>query len=181
MEVTLAPCEPLRLRHVLDRLIALRGSGMPSLYSWSCKRSYKGGYVWYDLGVNDIIHPTDAAEYVLKGSKLLRGCSERFQQLQLSHRQVLYQGSNLNLKRKTFRASPRRETEEYEEQRDEVYEDGEKTSNTNSTTKPRPRCSRGVSTDELEGRHETRKVIANDMSLRISSTSKRVVTRCCCN
>ena len=83
----------------------LRGKGMPSLYSWSCKRyiidliftfiseielsllrakgfdclflirSYKSGYVWNDLAENDIIYPTEGAEYVLKGSELVEGCS----------------------------------------------------------------------------------------------------------
>lgn len=38
-------------------------------------RSYKNGYVWNDLAENDIIHPSDGAEYVLKGSELVEGCS----------------------------------------------------------------------------------------------------------
>ncbi|KAK8969458.1 hypothetical protein KSP40_PGU003840 [Platanthera guangdongensis] len=44
---------------------------MPSLFSWSCKRSYKNGYVWNDLSENDVIYPADGAEYVLKGSELI--------------------------------------------------------------------------------------------------------------
>lgn len=38
-------------------------------------RSYKNGYVWNDLSENDIIYPAEGAEYVLKGSELVEGCS----------------------------------------------------------------------------------------------------------
>jgi hypothetical protein len=38
MEVALSPNQPLRLKDVFDRLMALRGSGMPAQYSWSTKR-----------------------------------------------------------------------------------------------------------------------------------------------
>lgn len=31
--------------------------------------------MWNDLAENDIIHPSDGAEYVLKGSELVEGCS----------------------------------------------------------------------------------------------------------
>ncbi|KAE8722350.1 Cellulase protein isoform 1 [Hibiscus syriacus] len=54
------------------RLTALRGKGVPSLYSWSCKRSYKNDYVWNDLADNDVIPPADGAEYVLKGAERLQ-------------------------------------------------------------------------------------------------------------
>ncbi|KAK8662608.1 hypothetical protein V6N13_092178 [Hibiscus sabdariffa] len=59
---------PLCLRDVMERLTALRGKGMPSLYSWSCKRTYKSSYVWNNLADNDVIPPSDGDEYVLKGS-----------------------------------------------------------------------------------------------------------------
>ncbi|KAJ1412852.1 Upstream of FLC [Sesbania bispinosa] len=75
MEVTLLPNQPLRLKDVFDRLMALRGSSMPLQYSWSSKRNYKSGYVWYDLALKDIIHPSEGGEYVLKGSELVEGCS----------------------------------------------------------------------------------------------------------
>ncbi|XP_062147651.1 protein SOSEKI 2-like [Alnus glutinosa] len=146
MEVTHLANQPLRLRDVMDRLTVLRGKGIPSLYSWSCKRSYKSGYVWNDLAENDIIYPAEGAEYVLKGSELVEGCSERFQEIQ----QILE--PNYHSKRKPVAPSPRREPEdqEYEEYEEgEEFEDGEKTSCTSSTT-PQSRCSRGVSTDELE-------------------------------
>ncbi|KAL7144012.1 hypothetical protein ABFS83_08G229900 [Erythranthe nasuta] len=71
MEVTHLSHQQLRLKDVMDRLTVLRGKGMPSLYSWSCKRSYKNGYVWNDLAVNDVIHPSQGAEFVLKGSELI--------------------------------------------------------------------------------------------------------------
>ncbi|PQM38655.1 protein UPSTREAM OF FLC [Prunus yedoensis var. nudiflora] len=64
MEITHLAKPPLRLRDVMDRLTALRGKGMPSLYSWSCKRSYKNGYVWNDLAENDTIYPAEGAEYL---------------------------------------------------------------------------------------------------------------------
>ncbi|KAK9134324.1 hypothetical protein Syun_013654 [Stephania yunnanensis] len=44
---------------------------MPSLYSWSCKRSYKNGFVWSHEEENDVIHQCEGAEYVLKGSGLI--------------------------------------------------------------------------------------------------------------
>ncbi|XP_047967912.1 protein SOSEKI 5-like [Salvia hispanica] len=61
----------LFLRDVIGRLNVLRGKGMASMYSWSCKRSYKNGFVWHDLSENDFIYPARGEEYVLKGSELL--------------------------------------------------------------------------------------------------------------
>lgn len=43
---------------------------MAALYSWSCKRSYKNGFVWHDLADNDFIYPAHGQEYILKGSEL---------------------------------------------------------------------------------------------------------------
>ncbi|KAI5384405.1 hypothetical protein KIW84_071425 [Lathyrus oleraceus] len=164
MEVTLSPNQPLRLKDVFDRLMALRGSGMPSQYSWSTKRNYKSGYVWHDLSLKDIIHPSEGgAEYVLKGSELVEG----FQQLNLSEKQAIQpqQEQNFtsynNSKSKVAlsgRHQPKLESEDhpYEEYEEELLEkeydhlDGEKTSYTSSTTTPHSRCSRGVSTEELD-------------------------------
>ncbi|MCL7048603.1 hypothetical protein MKW94_011055, partial [Papaver nudicaule] len=75
IEVTHLSTQHLRLKDFIDRLIVLRGRSMPSMFSWSCKRSYKNGYVWNDLSDNDIIYPADGAEYILKGSELIEGCS----------------------------------------------------------------------------------------------------------
>ncbi|KAK1267317.1 hypothetical protein QJS04_geneDACA000171 [Acorus gramineus] len=44
---------------------------MAAMYSWSCKRSYKNGFVWHDLSEDDLILPGQGNEYVLKGSELL--------------------------------------------------------------------------------------------------------------
>ncbi|KAH6793988.1 hypothetical protein C2S52_004465 [Perilla frutescens var. hirtella] len=69
MEVPLS-CDDLYLRDVIERLNVLRGRGIGSMYSWSCKRSYKTGYVWHDLCDDDVIHPAHGNEYILKGSEL---------------------------------------------------------------------------------------------------------------
>ncbi|KAJ7956858.1 protein UPSTREAM OF FLC [Quillaja saponaria] len=160
LEVTHLANQPLRLKDVMDRLIALRGKGLPTQYSWSCKKSYKSGYVWYDLAENDIICPAEGAEYVLKGSELYEVSPEkRLQQLHVNNTQPIQQEPSFNLKVKPVVTSGlcRETEEEYDENQDEVeeaveleYQDGEKTSYTSSTTTPHSRCSRGVSTDELE-------------------------------
>lgn len=59
------------LKDFTKRLIELRGKGMPFLYSWSCKRSYKNGFVWHDLCEEDLILPVHGNEYVIKGSEIL--------------------------------------------------------------------------------------------------------------
>ncbi|XP_078427633.1 protein SOSEKI 3-like [Wolffia australiana] len=65
------PCssEALYLKDVINRLNSLRGKGMAAMYSWSCKRLYKGGFVWQDLAEDDPIPPAQENEYVLKGSE----------------------------------------------------------------------------------------------------------------
>ncbi|CAL9197641.1 protein SOSEKI 3-like isoform X1 [Musa acuminata AAA Group] len=71
IEVPLCSPEGLYLRDVVDRLNVQRGKGMAAMYSWSCKRSYKNGFVWQDLSEDDLILPVQGTEYVLKGSELL--------------------------------------------------------------------------------------------------------------
>ncbi|KAF3789523.1 UPSTREAM OF FLC protein [Nymphaea thermarum] len=71
IEVPLSSSHGLFLRDFIERLNVLRGKGMPALYSWSCKRSYKNGFVWHDLCEDDLIYPTNGNEYILKGSELL--------------------------------------------------------------------------------------------------------------
>ncbi|KAL4558265.1 hypothetical protein LXL04_036463 [Taraxacum kok-saghyz] len=71
IEVPLSSSDGLYLRDVIDRLNSLRGNGMAAFYSWSCKRSYKNGFVWHDLAENDYIYPAHGQEYVLKGSELV--------------------------------------------------------------------------------------------------------------
>lgn len=70
IEVPLSSSDGLYLRDVIERLNILRGRGMASTYSWSCKRSYKNGFVWHDLCEDDLILPAHGNEYVLKGSEL---------------------------------------------------------------------------------------------------------------
>uniref|UniRef100_A0ACD5Y1M0 Uncharacterized protein n=1 Tax=Avena sativa TaxID=4498 RepID=A0ACD5Y1M0_AVESA len=72
IEVPLAnPEAGLYLRDVIDRLNVLRGKGMAAMYSWSCKRSYKNGFVWHDISEDDLVLPAQGNEYILKGSELL--------------------------------------------------------------------------------------------------------------
>lgn len=45
------------------------------IFCFKIHRGYKNGYVWNDLSENDVIYPADGAEYVLKGSEIVPGCS----------------------------------------------------------------------------------------------------------
>ncbi|XP_038907002.1 protein UPSTREAM OF FLC [Benincasa hispida] len=161
LEIPLFPSHPLRLKDVLDRLAVLRGNAMPFLYSWSCKRNYKSGYVWNDLSENDVVYPAEGSEYVLKASQLVdvHACSEKLQQIHISNttRQPV-QEPNLPTKarKQQLAPSPLKELAnhpdsdlEYDEVEDYEYDDGEK--HIYSTTTPQSRCSRGVSTEEPPG------------------------------
>lgn len=75
IEVPLSSSEGLFLRDVIEKLNGLRGRGMASMYSWSCKRSYKNGFVWHDLCEDDLILPANGNEYVLKGSEIVEDCN----------------------------------------------------------------------------------------------------------
>ncbi|XP_057508067.1 protein SOSEKI 3-like [Actinidia eriantha] len=75
IEVPLSSRDGLYLRDVIAKLNVLRGRGMASTYSWSCKRSYKSGFVWHDLCEDDLILPAHGNEYVLKGSELFDNCN----------------------------------------------------------------------------------------------------------
>ncbi|XP_050368312.1 protein SOSEKI 3 [Argentina anserina] len=79
MEVPVSSSQGLYLRDVINKLNALRGRGIASMYSWSSKRSYKNGYVWHDLSEDDVILPAHGDEYVLKGSEIFdESNSDRF-------------------------------------------------------------------------------------------------------
>ncbi|XWS29033.1 hypothetical protein CRYUN_Cryun25bG0121900 [Craigia yunnanensis] len=79
IEVPISSPDGLYLRDVIERLNILRGRGMACLYSWSCKRSYRNGFVWHDLSEDDLILPAHGNEYVLKGSELFEeSSSDRF-------------------------------------------------------------------------------------------------------
>ncbi|KAI3826448.1 hypothetical protein L1987_00496 [Smallanthus sonchifolius] len=71
IEVPLVSPDGLYLRDVIEKFDSLRGRGMASMYSWSCKRSYKNAFVWNDLGEDDLIVPAHEDEYILKGSELV--------------------------------------------------------------------------------------------------------------
>ncbi|KAL6893679.1 hypothetical protein ACP4OV_007777 [Aristida adscensionis] len=71
VEVPASSPEGLYLRDVINHLNMVRGKGMATMYSWSCKRSYKNGFVWHDLAEDDLVLPATDGEYVLKGSELV--------------------------------------------------------------------------------------------------------------
>ncbi|XP_072956396.1 protein SOSEKI 3-like isoform X1 [Typha angustifolia] len=88
IEVPLSSPEGLYLRDVINRLNLVRGKVMPTRYSWSCKRSYKNGFVWHDLSEDDLVLPANGDEYVLKGSELLdQSPSDRIHQNNGSQKQ----------------------------------------------------------------------------------------------
>ncbi|KAL7131523.1 hypothetical protein ABFS83_12G009100 [Erythranthe nasuta] len=157
IEVSHLAHQHLRLKDVLDRLTVLRGKGMPSLYSWSCKRSYKNGYVWNDLALNDVVYPSEGAEYVLKASELLLPSStEKLHHLQIGNAQEFQFGggggaaaaqgeSDVYPKRKSLPTKRQDQYHQYEENvaaEDEEYEAGKTVVHT--------RCSTGVSTEEIQ-------------------------------
>ncbi|KAG9451598.1 hypothetical protein H6P81_011563 [Aristolochia fimbriata] len=152
MEVSHLANQQLRLKDVIDRLTVLRGRGMVSLFAWSCKRSYKNGYVWNDLSENDVIYPAEGAEYVLKGSELIDGCAERLQLQHLQQQVIIprHQNTEPTFPSKRIPLSPVH-AREIEEGEDAVVlqEEEEKLSNSSSNTSS-SRCSRGVSTEEIE-------------------------------
>ncbi|KAL1824900.1 hypothetical protein ACET3Z_011678 [Daucus carota] len=154
IEVTHLAHHHLRLKDVLERLTVLRGRSMPSLYSWSYKRSYRNGYVWNDLAeTDDIISPSEGAEYVLKGSQLIEtACTEKFHHPQVV---ILPEPSTYHAKRKTLVPKRHGDPQEFDNNIATRYEDDEeeyfdeKTTYTAPNT-PYSRCSIGVSTDEIE-------------------------------
>ncbi|XP_030535086.1 protein SOSEKI 2-like isoform X2 [Rhodamnia argentea] len=153
MEVSLLADRQLRLRDVMERLTALRGKGMPSMYSWSCKRTYKNGYVWNDLSENEVIYPAEGAEYVLKGSEIISSSGPVGREPVHVHSKRIAPASTTRNEEQELRCSRYDEGVGFEVDVEEEEEcelaDEEKVSYTSSTT-PGSRCSRGVSTDELD-------------------------------
>ncbi|KAI3981062.1 hypothetical protein MKX01_032202 [Papaver californicum] len=147
VEVTHLSTQHLRLKDFIDRLTVLRGISMPSLFSWSCKRSYKNGYVWNDLSDKDIIYPAEGAEYILKGSELIEGCSEQFQQIQVTKKQNP-ESKYHSQRRLLVVPSQNRETELGFMNRTESDDEEEVRKNSTSSNKSSSQCSRGVSTEE---------------------------------
>ncbi|XP_073385071.1 protein SOSEKI 4-like [Physcomitrium patens] len=65
-------------KDVKNRLIALRGSGMPGSFSWSYKRNYKDTFIWCDLFDDDFILPLcETGEYVLKALELFNASQDK--------------------------------------------------------------------------------------------------------
>ncbi|KAL1226089.1 Protein SOSEKI 2 [Cardamine amara subsp. amara] len=170
--------QPLRLRDVMNRLTVLRGKCMSSQYAWSCKRSYRNGFVWNDLAENDVIYPSDCAEYVLKGSEI----AEKFQEVHVNR--SLSGPIQEAPKSRLLRSKPKPENrttsfdnselyvgEEDEEEEYELYE--EKTSYTSSTT-PQSRCSRGVSTETIESIEQKTNLIKTEQDLPVRSDSSEM-------
>ncbi|KAL0728344.1 hypothetical protein Bca4012_024437 [Brassica carinata] len=177
IEVIVPVNQPLRLRDVMNRLTVLRGKNMPSLYAWSCKRSYRNGFVWNDLAENDVIYPSNCGEYVLKGSEI----AERVQE---THVKRPVSGPNQEVpKSRLLRLKPKLQnrttsfddSELYlgEEEEDGEYElSEEKTSYTSSTT-PQSRCSRGISTETIEFAEKKPNSVKTEQNLPVRSELTR--------
>ncbi|KAG6478007.1 protein SOSEKI 2-like isoform X1 [Zingiber officinale] len=147
IELPYLPNHHLRLKDVIERLTLLRGKGMPSLFSWSCKRSYKNGYVWNDLAENDIIYPADGVEYVLKGSEIFPGAYDRFQPIPASSRQIKALPAPRKLHLEFVDDD---DAEDMEQGAEEETVVGKRTVGENMRVGyPRRTC--GVSTEEMEG------------------------------
>ncbi|GAB2236267.1 hypothetical protein Droror1_Dr00028008 [Drosera rotundifolia] len=180
LEVSHCADNPLCLHHVLEKLAVLRGRAMPSRYSWSCKRSYKNGYVWNDLSENDVIwSSTQAAECVLKGSELLitgPGLAQEravLPQLQSSYENPKHDRMSVRHQMKLNQTSHDQSDEEPEEEDEneskECNESEKTTSCTGSITTPSSGCSQGASiTDELnsgQNSHSPPGTISSDDNL----------------
>ncbi|KAG5611607.1 hypothetical protein H5410_022888 [Solanum commersonii] len=170
IEVTHLGHQHLRLKDVIDRLTVLRGRGMPSLYSWSCKRSYKNGYVWNDLAENDFICPSEGAEYVLKGSEIIEGSTEKFHIAQspplMRNRQQIQESKRKSqvLKRHSDEAEIVENNHNYLDE--ELFEE-------KFSTTPNFSCSRGViCSDELTRKNNSTELThTNSLSPPPSTTS----------
>ncbi|KAL3637390.1 hypothetical protein CASFOL_018558 [Castilleja foliolosa] len=133
IQVTHLAHQHLRLKDVMDRLTALRGKGMPSLYSWSCKRSYKKG-----------------GEYVLKGSEILLGCTdiEKLQHLELEN-------ATHQTQPKRNLLATKRQADHQEMLKKQLYHPHEENAGEEEEDEYEVKtryniCSKGVSTDEIE-------------------------------
>ncbi|KAF8082243.1 hypothetical protein N665_0841s0010 [Sinapis alba] len=180
IEVIVPVNQPLRLRDVMNRLTVLRGKNMPSLYAWSCKRSYRNGFVWNDLAENDVIYPSNCGEYVLKGSEI----AEKVEETHV--KRPLLSGPNQEApKSRLLRLKPKLQnrttsfddSELYigvEEEEDGEYElSEEKTSYTSSTT-PQSRFSRGISRETIEFTEKKPNLVKTEQNLPVRSDSSEL-------
>ncbi|CAN7037535.1 hypothetical protein BRARA_B00345 [Brassica rapa] len=180
IEVITPVNQHLRLRDVMNRLTVLRGKNMPSLYAWSCKRSYRNGFVWNDLAENDVIYPSNCGEYVLKGSEISENVQETHVKRTLSGpNQEAPKGRLLRLKPKLQNRTTSFDDSELYVGEDEEEEDGEyglseeKTSYTSSTT-PQSRCSRGIYTETIEFTEKKSNLVKTEESLPVRSDSSEL-------
>ncbi|XP_039134992.1 protein UPSTREAM OF FLC-like isoform X2 [Dioscorea cayenensis subsp. rotundata] len=181
IEVPVSSPDGLYLRDVINRLVVLRGRRMPGMYSWSCKRGYKNGFVWHDLSEDDLILPVHGNEYVLKGSELLdRTPSDRGRDT----------GSNLKVEK--WNASPKQEGSphpswetgspslaDYRVVKLSGAIDASTQTDDNGGTKPRERGRRRATraTDEiLELESEERHFEENQRSKELSGAAKNVLS-----
>ncbi|TYI70730.1 hypothetical protein E1A91_D08G242200v1 [Gossypium mustelinum] len=156
IEVPLSSPDGLYLRDVIERLNILRGRGVASSYSWSCKRSYRNGFVWHDLSEDDLIPPAHGNEYVLKGSELFEesspdrfspvGTSIRFQNL----KQLPEPPSSSRSQDDSSQSSSLNGNRTKLSQDDELSSPDASTQTEENTSrlKTRETCTRGVSTDD---------------------------------
>ncbi|CAG7891421.1 protein UPSTREAM OF FLC isoform X1 [Brassica rapa] len=180
IEVITPVNQHLRLRDVMNRLTVLRGKNMPSLYAWSCKRSYRNGFVWNDLAENDVIYPSNCGEYVLKGSEISENVEETHVKRTLSGpNQEAPKSRLLRLKPKLQNRTTSFDDSELYVGEDEEEEDGEyglseeKTSYTSSTT-PQSRCSRGIYTETIEFTEKKSNLVKTEESLPVRSDSSEL-------
>ncbi|KAJ0233937.1 Protein SOSEKI 2 [Hirschfeldia incana] len=178
IEVIVPVNQPLRLRDVMNRLTVLRGKSMPSLYAWSCKRSYRNGFVWNDLAESDVIYPSNCGEYVLKGSEIAEKVEETHVKRTLSGpNQEAPKSRLLRLKPKLQnRTTSFDDSELYvgEDEEDGEYElSEEKTSYTSSTT-PQSRFSRGISTETIEFTERKPNLVKTEQTLPVRSDSSEL-------
>ncbi|KAL0381608.1 UNVERIFIED_CONTAM: protein UPSTREAM OF FLC [Sesamum angustifolium] len=116
----------------------------------------KNGYVWNDLSENDVIFPSEGAEYVLKGSELVLGCTEKLVQLQfgnVQNQQQAAQDPNFHPKRKSLASKRRPQHQEtFDNQYNAAEEEHEQEHKAIYGS-----CSKGVSTEEIFGQKSTQK------------------------
>ncbi|RID73178.1 hypothetical protein BRARA_B00345 [Brassica rapa] len=169
IEVITPVNQHLRLRDVMNRLTVLRGKNMPSLYAWSCKRSYRNGFVWNDLAENDVIYPSNCEN--VQETHVKRTLS--------GPNQEAPKGRLLRLKPKLQNRTTSFDDSELYVGEDEEEEDGEyglseeKTSYTSSTT-PQSRCSRGIYTETIEFTEKKSNLVKTEESLPVRSDSSEL-------
>ncbi|XP_009125326.1 protein UPSTREAM OF FLC isoform X2 [Brassica rapa] len=169
IEVITPVNQHLRLRDVMNRLTVLRGKNMPSLYAWSCKRSYRNGFVWNDLAENDVIYPSNCEN--VEETHVKRTLSGPNQEAPKSR--LLRLKPKLQNRTTSFDDSELYVGEDEEEEDGEYGLSEEKTSYTSSTT-PQSRCSRGIYTETIEFTEKKSNLVKTEESLPVRSDSSEL-------